>query len=124
MSEVQIVKTPSGDDLAIIPWAEYKALVAIAEDAADAALLQARRGEPALALEDVLAIQNQTLHPLTAWRKNAGLTQTQLAQRADVRAATISDIERGASPAVAATTLKKLADALGVAVDDVLTDIS
>ena len=49
----------------------------------------------------------------------AGLTQQQLSEAADVRQATISDIERGEiEPTVA--TLKKLAAALNVEVGDLI----
>ena len=119
---VQILRTPGGEDLAVLPRAEYEALRAAAEDAADAALIRARRDEPALPLSAAVAVRKGETHPLTAWRNAAGLTQAQLAENAGVRNATVSDIERGASPAVAATTLKKLADALKIGVDDLMVD--
>lgn len=123
MSEtVQILHTPGGEDLAVLPRAEYEALRAAAEDAEDAAIIRARRDEPALPLDVALAVRKGETHPLTAWRTAAGLTQAQLAEKAGVRNATVSDIERGASPSVAASTLKKLADVLKIGIDDLMID--
>jgi transcriptional regulator with XRE-family HTH domain len=47
-------------------------------------------------------------------REAAGLSQTALAERAGVRQATVSDLERGKSKGVEFATLEALADALGV----------
>jgi transcriptional regulator with XRE-family HTH domain len=66
-------------------------------------------------------------HPLTSalaqnlrrFREDAGLTQLQLAEAADVADATISRIERGRL-APSAALLAKLAGALRVSVDDLL----
>ena len=88
----------------------------------DIALICARRGEPTLSLDDAIAILKGELHPLIAWRKAGGLSQGQLAAKAGVPAETVSDIERGVAAEVAAATLKKLADVLGVNVDDLTTD--
>ena len=123
MSEtVQILQTPDGQDLAVLPRAEYEALLEALEEAQDAALIRARRNEPALPLDVALQVRQGATHPLTAWRKRAGLTQAQLADQAGLRIATVSDIERGASPSAAAITLKKLADVLEVGIDDLMTD--
>jgi len=60
-----------------------------------------------------------TARKLNEARMTAGLTQQQLSEAADVRQATISDIERGEiEPTVA--TLKKLAAALNVEVGDLI----
>jgi transcriptional regulator with XRE-family HTH domain len=47
-------------------------------------------------------------------RDAAGLSQTELAERAGVRRALVSDIERGENTNVKLETLEKLATALGV----------
>ena len=125
MSEtVQILHTPGGEDLAVLPRAEYEALRAAAEDAEDAALVRERRNEPALPLDVALAVRKGELHPLTAWRKHAGIAQADLAEKAGVRIATVSDIERNASPSVSAATLKKLADVLQIGIDDLMADVN
>jgi transcriptional regulator with XRE-family HTH domain len=47
-------------------------------------------------------------------RKKAGLTQTELADKANVRQATISEIERGATSRIDLDVLDRLSAALGV----------
>lgn len=110
----------AGDELIVLTASEYAALI---EDAGDAALAEQARqdnaGAPALTAEAMEAVLNGDLHPLTAFREAAGLTQTRLASEAGVRIATISDIETGKlDPRL--STMKALAKALGVDVDDII----
>ncbi len=56
--------------------------------------------------------------PLRAWREYRGLSQYQLADRADVNRVQIIDIEKGKSNGSIAT-MKKLAAALNVTLDDI-----
>jgi len=96
---------------------------ATAEDAMDIALareaLAEDAGKPRMPAELVKATLDGRLHPLAAWRKAVGLTQAQLAEKAGVRGATISDIEQGRiDPRL--STLRALADALGVDLDDIV----
>lgn len=53
-------------------------------------------------------------------RERAGLTQVQLAERADVRQATISDMESGKNTRVDLAILEKLCEVLGVEPGDLL----
>jgi DNA-binding XRE family transcriptional regulator len=55
--------------------------------------------------------------PLAFWRKKRGLTQIALAQETGVAQGFLSEIEAGHKPGTAAT-LKKIADALKIKVDD------
>ncbi len=122
MSEaVKFLETPGGEDLAVLPRKEYEELLDAAEDAEDAALTRERRDEPTLPLEVVLEIRSGNLHPLTAWRKATGMTQAQLAEKVDVRAATISDIEQNKSPGVSLAVMHNIARALGLRIDDLVT---
>lgn len=107
--------TPRGDDLIVLTRAEYAALT---EDAGDSALIADAAAGPAMPA--ALAVQVLGgLHPLIAWRKAAGLTQRELAERAGVRPATVSDIEAGKiDPRV--STMAALAKALGVGVGDLV----
>lgn len=54
---------------------------------------------------------------LRVWRLNAGWSQEQLAERAGVNPSTILRIERGHAHRPYPATRKRIADALGVAVD-------
>jgi transcriptional regulator with XRE-family HTH domain len=59
-------------------------------------------------------------HPLARWRLVRGLTQEQLAERSGVGRMTIARIESiGGDPRVA--TARRVADALGVAIEDIFT---
>lgn len=107
-----------GAKLIVLTEAEYAELLEDAGDIAlaDEALAQGGPSMPAHLLTDEL---DGKLHPLAAWRKSAGLTQTQLGARSGVRPATISDIESGrVDPRL--STVKALAAALGLGVEDII----
>jgi putative transcriptional regulator len=57
---------------------------------------------------------------LRAARETAGLTQSELADRAGVRQATISELETGKTRRVDLDILERLADALGVEPKDLI----
>ena len=105
-----------------IPREEYDRLRAAAEDLAD---LQAYdRAKTALAAgEDELIPEdyaNRLLngeHPLRVYRSMRGLTQAALAEKAGVNRVTVAEIETGRKQGSVAT-LRALADALGVTLDD------
>ena len=110
------------NEMVTIPRAEYDRLRAAADDLAD---LQAYdRAKAALkAGEDELipaGYVNRLLNgdsPLRVYRDLRGLTQAALAERSGVNRVTVAEIETGRKQGSVAT-LRKLADALGVAVDD------
>ncbi len=109
-----------GDKLIVMTEEEYRRIV---EDAGDAAIAEqamiADEGAPTMPSELVLASLNGELHPLAAWRKAVGLTQAELAAKAGVRAASVSDIESGKiDPRL--STLRALAGALNLGVEDII----
>ncbi len=57
-------------------------------------------------------------------RKNAGLTQQQLCQKADLSYSTLAKIERGAIKAPSIFTIHAIADALDLSVGELLSDIT
>ena len=74
---------------------------------------------PGLDAETMAAILSGDINPMAAWRKACGFTQADLSARSGVRLATISDIEGGKiDPRV--STIKSLAAALGVDIDDIV----
>lgn len=115
--------TPEGAAMVVLPREDYDRLIANREDASDAALLDMARdesvGAPVLTRDLLSAVLDGTLHPLTAWRKAAGLSMKALAAKAGIRQATISDIEN-ARIDPRWSTVKALADALGVEADDIM----
>jgi DNA-binding XRE family transcriptional regulator len=111
---MNIASTLGGEAMIVLTRAEYDALV---EDAGDNALADAANAEsagaPAMPDYLVVAVLSGAMHPLTAWRKAMGLTQAELAAKAQTRAATIADIEGGKiDPRY--STLKAIAGAIGV----------
>jgi len=111
------ITTEGGEELAIMPRAAYEALVDAADEAQDLADVRARRNEPSLPLEVAMAVIKDEMHPVEAWRKARVLTQAQLAERAGVRPATISDIESGKSHG-RFDVMQRIASALGIGLDD------
>lgn len=111
----------AGDDLVVLTKTELDELIENASDLADLADLadEGATAAPRLASEAVAAIMEGSLHPLTAWRNAAGLTQGDLAAKAGLRPATISDFENGKlDPRL--STAGAIADALGVEIDDLI----
>ena len=117
----QIITTPSGERLVVLPEMEYESLVAAAEDAADAAAVERfhRRmatGEelvPAAVADRILDGENRT----RVWREHRGLTAAALAQAAGLDPVQVEDIERG-RPDLTVDTLRRLAVALNLSLDD------
>ena len=114
------------DDTVTIPRAEYERLRA-AEDA----LSDVRA---ALAVEARIAAGTEELVPaqvadrlidgeaaLRVWREHRGLSQSALARASGVSRVQIVDIEAGRNTG-SARTLRRLADALDVAVDDLIRE--
>lgn len=117
-----MIITPAGERLAVLPEAEYLKLVESAEDAADrAAVADIRRklasGEeellPASFVDRILAGES----PLRVWREHRGLSASALAEKAAVAQSYVSEIETGKKDG-SLKTMRKLADALGVSIDD------
>lgn len=109
-----------GEELIVLTRSEYDELL---EDTYDGALIDAAReessGKATMPGDLLLASLDGTLHPLAAWRKAAGLTQAELADKAGLRKATVSDIENGKlDPRL--SSLRALAAALKVDIDDIV----
>lgn len=109
-----------------IPKDECLRLKAIQEDMADLnsagdvlARIKARTEEmmPSAVVDRLLAGDA----PLTVWREQRGLSQAELARQSGVNRIQIIDIEAGRKTGSAAT-LKKLATALQVDMDDLFDD--
>ncbi|MCW2306394.1 helix-turn-helix transcriptional regulator [Rhodobium gokarnense] len=119
MTKPLVSATPEGESLVTITASEYARLTARAQDIADAARAAEGRSGPALPADLARRVLAGDLHPLVAWRKAAGLTQAQLAERSGQRSATISDIEAGkVDPRL--STVKALAEALDLDIDDLV----
>lgn len=121
---IQIIRAPNGDEMVVLPRAEYDALVALRdqfddlEDAADIAMYDARKSGlaedsvaymPAEASLSILGGDSR-LRALRKWR---GLSQTELAERSGIGQSYFSEIESGRK-AGSDETLKAIAKVLDV----------
>ncbi len=119
----QIIVTPAGERLVVIPEADYDVLLAAVEDAADAAAVDTFRrrlaaGEeeliPAEIVDRILDGENR----IRVWRDHRRLTSAALAEKAGIAQAFLSQIETGKRDGTV-DTLRKIA-ALGVTIDDLV----
>ena len=120
----QIIISPTGERLVVLTEAEYRALVDAAADAADVAMI--RRFEERLAAGDEELLPEEMVdrildgeNPIRVWREHRGLTVKALAEEAGIAPAYLSQLETGKRAGTVAT-VKKLAGALGVRVDDLV----
>ena len=110
----------NGAPCAIVPIRDYDQLRDALEDAADReALRQSRASGEELVPDALVDRLGGGGNPVRVWREYRGLTATALARRAKVSNAQLSAIENGAATG-SVQTLRDIADALGVTVDDLL----
>ena len=107
-----------------IPKAEYERLCALEEELADmqsALTVEARlaSGEEELIPAAVVDRLLDGEPPLRVWREYRNLTQAALARASGANRVQIVEIEAGRSSG-SVHTLRKLADVLGITVDDVI----
>jgi len=122
MTEPQIIRSSSGDELVVLPRADYEALLARAEAAAededDIAIYDARKAALAAGLDSLLppavsaaVLQGSSLlRAIRLWR---GRSQANLAERTGLAQGYLSDLENRRR-AGSAETFEKLALALDV----------
>ena len=111
------------NEMVTIPKDEYLRLKAIEEDMADLnsaadVLARIKAGTEELIPSAVVDRLLAGDAPLMVWREHRGLSQAELARQSGVNRIQIIDIEAGRKTGSAAT-LKKLATALQVDMDDI-----
>jgi ribosome-binding protein aMBF1 (putative translation factor) len=123
MGELQIIRSPKGEEMVVLPRKEYDRLALLAhdEDARDAAMAaeqiaKIKAGKTTLIPEAVAkAISVKDVPPILAWRQYRGWSAAQLAKRAKLARTTVSQMETGKRRGTVAA-YKALAKALGVGV--------
>ncbi len=123
MAKPNIITTPSGDRMAVIPLTEYERLVEAAEDAADVhAYDQAKRrlaaGEDELIPAEFVNRMIDGENKVRVWREYRSLTIKALAEAAGLTPAYLSQIETGVREGTV-ETYKKIAAALRVKIDNI-----
>ncbi len=115
-SEPQTFDAPDGTRMVVLTQADYQRLRDLAQDAEDVFVAsgQIRRieaGEGTMPSGVLDYILDEELHPVAAWRKYRGFSQSDLAQRAGLSQVWISRIETGSGYGTP-TTRRKLGEAL------------
>ncbi|BCH29143.1 transcriptional regulator [Mesorhizobium sp. L-8-10] len=118
----QIITTPNGDRMVIIPEEEFIALQEAAEDQEDIRAVETfrgrlARGEEELVPSDVADRIIDGENKVRVWREYRKLSARELAEKAEISAAYLSQIESGARDG-SFETIKKVAAALDIGVDD------
>lgn len=119
----QIIKKSGKPEYAVLPYKEYERLLQLAEDAEDVSALMraARVDEERFPHALVKELINSHL-PLPVWRKYRGFSQQELAEMSGVSQAYITQIESGKKEG-SVRTLRKLAGALSISLDDLVGNI-
>lgn len=124
MPRLQVIETPGGERMAVIPLKEYEELRGAAEDLADVqaydrAMQNLASGKdeliPAACADRILDGEN----PVRVWREYRGLSVKKLAEQASISSAYVSQIESGERNGSLAT-MKALAAALSLDLDDLV----
>lgn len=120
----QIIIAPDGARLVVIPEAEYQALSEAALDAADREAVRRFRaalvtGEEELIPAEVVNCILDGENPVRVWRKHRGMTLKELAGRAGIGSAYLSQVETGKRDGTV-VTLRRIATELGIALDDLI----
>jgi DNA-binding XRE family transcriptional regulator len=117
IAKPQIITAPSGEELVVLPRADYEDLIdALAARKVDAAL--AAGEEELLSAAETAALVSET-SPLAFWRKKRGKTQSQLAAEVQVSQNFLSDLERGKA-AGDVKLYARLAERLQVQIEDLV----
>ncbi len=126
MNQIEVLEETANTVTVRMERGRYEAMLDAMEDAADLAAVDAHRAYEArvgweaakanyLTGEEVLRLLDGET-PVQVWRAKRGMTQRVLAAAADVSVSYLSEIEGGQKPGSVAA-LKRLAAALGVAVE-------
>ena len=114
--------TFSGKDYTVVPREEFEALRdTVDEDEMDIAVARRVLGDadeelvPFELAERIVA----GVHPIRVWREYRGMTASNLATESGIAQSYLSDIETGKKPG-SVKALKRIATALGIAVDDLI----
>jgi len=125
MADPQFIRTPLGEELVVLSKSDYEALVSaaelVSEDDADVAIYDRRKADLAEGRDEVLpeAVSQALMRGesrLKAIRKWRGLTQLDVAERAQVGQGYLSELENGQKRGTS-ETIAALASVLDVPLD-------
>ena len=118
----QIIITPAGEKMAILPLADLAAL----QDALDAAhaanaMSAIARGEMETLTSEEVAAGLSAPTPLAFWREKRGLTQKELGKAAGISQSYVAALEQGARKGDP-SLFKRLATTLRTRMEDIVED--
>jgi len=121
---VQIIKTPQGEEMAVLPKADYDKLLEAFEDREDIAAARTFREKLAAGEEELIPAEfvNRMIDgesKIKVWRDYRGMSAKALADAAGISAAYLSQIEKGAREG-SLDAMKKIAGALCVTIDELV----
>lgn len=125
MTNVQFIKTKSGEELAVLPKSEYERLVALASDEDSGTARIVRKAQAAIAAGHEIALPKTVVdrlaageNPIRVLREWRGLTQVELAisESVGITQGYLSDLEVGKRKGPVALH-QKIARALGVPIE-------
>ena len=117
---MQKIVTPKGETLVVLPLEEYEALVDAADiSAADKVRAEIEAGRDELVPDAMVGRLISGESPIRVWREHRGMSATALAERAGISAGYLSELESG-KKAGGIDTLRRIAGALGLVIDDLL----
>jgi DNA-binding Xre family transcriptional regulator len=117
-------KTPNGEDMIVLSKSDYEMLLERAELAEDIAAVDAYRKKLAAGEEEAIPEEfaNRLIdgeNPIRVYRELRGLSARELAEKTGISAAFLSEIEYSKKEG-GVSTLKKIAQALRVTIDDLV----
>jgi ribosome-binding protein aMBF1 (putative translation factor) len=117
---MQTITTPNGETLVVLALEEYERLVDRADiAAADRVRADIAAGRDELVPADLVRRLLDGENPVRAWRSHRGLSARELAAATGLSAPYISEIEGGKKDG-SVSAMKKIADALGIDLDDLV----
>lgn len=124
MNKVVTFKTPSGDEMVVVPAQDYRELVEAAEMAEDVAAYDEIKRKLAVGEDELIPAEYvyrmlDGENPVAVWREFRGLSAKALAEAAGITPAYLSQIEAGKREGTVGT-MKKIAEALKLTIDDLV----
>lgn len=124
MNKVQYIEGTGGERLAVLPEKDFNVLAQAAEDLADIASYDTAKQTLDTGTSEMIPAEyaNRLINgenPIRVWREYRGLSAKALAETSGISGAYLSEIETGKKEG-RVSTLKSIAVALGVDLDDLV----
>jgi DNA-binding XRE family transcriptional regulator len=124
MNALTTFRTPSGDEMVVLPRTEYDRLLDAAEMAADVAAYDEAQRAFAAGEEEYIPLETVKRmidgeNPIRVWREHRGMSLPELAKRASISKGYLSHIENNQRSA-SVGKLQLIAAALNLTLDDIV----